>query len=107
MTDAYRARHPDAWEHSWFGRGGNGYRIDHIFVTRQHVAQVRCCGYLQAQGTRPHRSRGHDPHTHARTGSHRCSPVSAHQRYHQQADGASVAPSAVIGNGTVTGAGHF
>jgi exodeoxyribonuclease-3 len=48
MTDAYRARHPDAWEHSWFGRGGNGYRIDHIFVTRQHAAQVRCCGYLQA-----------------------------------------------------------
>lgn len=48
MTDAYRARHPDAWEHSWFGRGGNGYRIDHIFVTRQHVAQVRCCSYVQA-----------------------------------------------------------
>jgi exodeoxyribonuclease-3 len=48
MTDAYRARHPDTWEHSWFGLSGNGYRIDHIFVTRQHVAQVRCCGYLQA-----------------------------------------------------------
>jgi exodeoxyribonuclease III len=48
MTDAYRARHPDAWEHSWFGRGGNGYRIDHIFVTLQHAAQVHCCGYLQA-----------------------------------------------------------
>jgi exonuclease III len=48
MTDAYRARHPDACEHSWFGRSGNGYRIDHIFVTRQNAAQVRSCGYLQA-----------------------------------------------------------
>jgi len=48
MTDAYRARHPDALDHSWFGRSGNGYRIDHIFVTRQHAAQVRSCGYLQA-----------------------------------------------------------
>jgi exodeoxyribonuclease-3 len=48
MTDAYRARHPDAWEHSWFGRSGTGYRIDHIFITRQHVTQVIACGYLQA-----------------------------------------------------------
>jgi exodeoxyribonuclease-3 len=47
MTDAYRARHPGAWEHSWFGRSGNGYRIDHIFVTRQHATQVSACGYLQ------------------------------------------------------------
>jgi exonuclease III len=48
MTDAYRAKHPDALDHSWFGRSGTGYRIDHIFVTRQHAAQVRSCGYLQA-----------------------------------------------------------
>jgi exodeoxyribonuclease III len=43
-----RARHPDGLDHSWFGRSGNGYRIDHIFVTGQHAAQVRGCGYLQA-----------------------------------------------------------
>lgn len=48
MTDAYRARHPGTWEHSWFGHSGNGYRIDHIFITRQHAAQVHACGYLQA-----------------------------------------------------------
>lgn len=48
MTDAYRASHPDTWEHSWFGRSGNGYRIDHIFITRQHAAQVRGCSYHQA-----------------------------------------------------------
>jgi hypothetical protein len=45
---AYRARHPNTWEHSWLGRSGNGYRIDHIFVTRQHAAQIHACGYLQA-----------------------------------------------------------
>jgi len=48
MTDAYRAIHPDVWDHSWFGRSGNGYRIDHIFVTTRHTAQVRACGYLHA-----------------------------------------------------------
>lgn len=48
MTDAYRAIHPRDWDHSWFGRGGNGYRIDHIFVTARHTAQIRDCGYLHA-----------------------------------------------------------
>lgn len=48
MTDAYRARHPGTWEHSWFGRSGTGYRIDHIFVTRQHAAQIHSCAYVQA-----------------------------------------------------------
>jgi len=48
MTDAYRARHPATWEHSWFGRSGNGYRIDHIFITRQHTGQVHGCSYFQA-----------------------------------------------------------
>ena len=48
MADAYRARHPGGLDHSWLGRSGTGYRIDHIFVTRQHTAQIRGCGYLQA-----------------------------------------------------------
>jgi exonuclease III len=47
LTDAYRTRHTDALDHSWFGRSGTGYRIDHIFVTRQHAAQIHSCGYLQ------------------------------------------------------------
>jgi exonuclease III len=46
MTDAYRTAHPDTSDHSWFGRSGNGYRIDHVFVTRQHQAQVIDCAYL-------------------------------------------------------------
>ncbi len=48
MADAYRAMHPDGSDHSWFGRKGNGYRIDHIFVTRHHTAQVRLCGYVHS-----------------------------------------------------------
>lgn len=48
MTDAYRAIHPHAQDHSWFGRSGNGYRIDHIFFTTSHTAQIRACGYLHA-----------------------------------------------------------
>ncbi len=48
LADAYRALHSDAIEHSWSGRGGQGYRFDHAFVTTQHREQVRSCGYLQA-----------------------------------------------------------
>lgn len=46
MADAYRTLQPDASDHSWFGLSGNGYRIDHVFVTRQHAAQVRRCSYV-------------------------------------------------------------
>jgi exodeoxyribonuclease-3 len=48
MTDAFRAVHPHATEHSWFGRSGQGYRFDHVFVTKRHSAQIRRCGYLHA-----------------------------------------------------------
>jgi exodeoxyribonuclease III len=46
MTDAYRACHPDDAGHSWYGRGGNGYRFDHAFITSAHAWLVRDCGYL-------------------------------------------------------------
>jgi exodeoxyribonuclease III len=46
MTDAYRACHPDDAGHSWYGRGGNGYRFDHVFITSVHARLVRDCGYL-------------------------------------------------------------
>jgi exodeoxyribonuclease III len=55
MTDAYRVARHDAADHSWFGRSGNGYRIDHIFVTSRHTAQISGCGYL------------HDPRRHCLT----------------------------------------
>jgi exonuclease III len=46
LVDAFRALHPGQVEHSWFGRGGNGYRFDHIFVTGRHRRQLRSCRYL-------------------------------------------------------------
>jgi exonuclease III len=46
LADAYRACHPGGTDHSWYGRGGNGYRFDHAFITREHAALVRDCGYL-------------------------------------------------------------
>jgi exonuclease III len=48
LTDAYRVLHPHTIEHSWFGRSGQGYRFDHIFITKQHTTQIRSCSYLHA-----------------------------------------------------------
>jgi exonuclease III len=48
MADAFRAVNPHATEHSWFGRSGQGYRFDHVFVTKQHLPHIRSCGYLHA-----------------------------------------------------------
>jgi exodeoxyribonuclease-3 len=46
LVDAFRALHPGRVEHSWFGRGGNGYRFDHIFVSHAHGRQLQSCRYL-------------------------------------------------------------
>jgi exonuclease III len=46
LVDAFRALHPRQVEHSWFGRAGNGYRFDHIFITGRHRRQLRSCRYL-------------------------------------------------------------
>ncbi|ACU37538.1 endonuclease/exonuclease/phosphatase family protein [Actinosynnema mirum] len=51
FTDAFRLRHPEAVEHSWFGRDTgagkrNGYRFDHVFLTTTHAALARDCRYL-------------------------------------------------------------
>ncbi|MFF4408463.1 endonuclease/exonuclease/phosphatase family protein [Streptomyces sp. NPDC001404] len=48
LTDAFRALHPDATEHSWFGRAGNGYRFDHAFLTAEHQQLLTACSYLHA-----------------------------------------------------------
>ena len=45
LVDAYRHLHPDAVEHSWVGRGGDGYRYDHVFVSSDLVSSIRACGY--------------------------------------------------------------
>ena len=57
LVDAYRTLHPDTVEHSWFGRGGNGYRIDHAFITAAHQQSLLACDYRhdpRAQGVSDH-----------------------------------------------------
>ncbi|MGH3796127.1 MAG: endonuclease/exonuclease/phosphatase family protein [Pseudonocardiaceae bacterium] len=50
FDDAFRVKEPDGMDYSWFGRpstGGkrNGYRFDHVFVSRAHRAAVVECRY--------------------------------------------------------------
>ncbi|WP_239379853.1 endonuclease/exonuclease/phosphatase family protein [Frankia sp. CIT1] len=42
LTDAYRTLHPATPGHSWYGRGGNGYRFDHTFLTHDRLDLTRC-----------------------------------------------------------------
>jgi exonuclease III len=42
LTDAYRALHPDTPGYSWYGRGGNGYRFDHTFLTADRLGLTGC-----------------------------------------------------------------
>jgi exodeoxyribonuclease III len=46
FVDAFRCLHPDAIEHSWVGRTGDGYRYDHAFCSAALGAVVAGCGYL-------------------------------------------------------------
>ncbi|MEU7028898.1 endonuclease [Streptomyces sp. NPDC046275] len=47
FTDAFRHLHPDKIAHSWYGRSGNGFRFDHLFVSSAHADQVLACDYHQ------------------------------------------------------------
>ncbi|WP_409239772.1 endonuclease/exonuclease/phosphatase family protein [Streptomyces sp. PA5.6] len=51
FTDAFRHLHPDATEHSWFGRSGSGFRFDHMFITTAHAPGLLTCGYDHAPRT--------------------------------------------------------
>jgi exodeoxyribonuclease-3 len=46
LVDAYRTRQPGGTDHSWYGRGGNGYRFDHAFISSRHATLIQDCGYL-------------------------------------------------------------
>lgn len=46
FTDAFRFFHPCEREYSWFGREGNGYRFDHIFVSESILSLLKNCSYL-------------------------------------------------------------
>lgn len=50
FDDAFRIKEPSAMDYSWFGRMSddgtrNGYRFDHVFVSRAHRAAAVACRY--------------------------------------------------------------
>ncbi len=45
-TDAFRYLCPNVNEYSWVGRTNDGYRYDHIFVSRELVSNIINCQYL-------------------------------------------------------------
>jgi exodeoxyribonuclease-3 len=51
LTDAFRHLHPDAAEHSWVGRTGDGYRYDHAFCSAHLAHAITSCGYLHEPRT--------------------------------------------------------
>lgn len=46
LVDAYRLRHPDTHEYSWFGKKGDGYRFDHFFISRELSRYIVRCSYI-------------------------------------------------------------
>lgn len=46
LVDAFRALNPTELDHSWFGRSGNGYRFDHIFISEAHRGRLHTCRYI-------------------------------------------------------------
>jgi exonuclease III len=46
LTDAHQHLHPDVQEHSWIGRGGNGYRFDYLHTGADLTPQLAACAYL-------------------------------------------------------------
>jgi exodeoxyribonuclease-3 len=46
FVDAFRQLHPDAVEHSWVGRTGDGYRYDHVFCSAALAPSITGCEYL-------------------------------------------------------------
>lgn len=47
-VDAWRALHPTGREYSWYGHGGNGYRIDHAFISRPSLSRLVRTEYIQS-----------------------------------------------------------
>jgi len=46
FVDTFRHLHPDAIEHSWVGRTGDGYRYDHAFCSVALAPAVADCRYV-------------------------------------------------------------
>jgi exonuclease III len=50
-TDAWRVHHPDSAEYSWYSHRGNGWRIDHAFVSPALRPAVIAADYLHEPRT--------------------------------------------------------
>jgi exodeoxyribonuclease-3 len=46
LVDAFRHLHPEAVEHSWVGRTGDGYRYDHALCSSTLGEHLADCGYI-------------------------------------------------------------
>ena len=51
LSDAFRLVNPDQMDHSWFGRFGDGYRFDHIFVSGGLEPFLKTCSYAHEYRT--------------------------------------------------------
>jgi exodeoxyribonuclease-3 len=48
MTDVFRHLHGEKREYSWFSNSGNGFRIDHIFVSSGLKKHIKDCYYTHS-----------------------------------------------------------
>ncbi len=46
--DAYRSKHGEKRDYSWYSHQGNGYRYDHFLVKMTMLPFVKNCDYLHA-----------------------------------------------------------
>lgn len=53
FLDAFRLLHPSENEYSWVGRTNDGYRYDHIFISKELQKQVIKCAYVHETRTIP------------------------------------------------------
>jgi exodeoxyribonuclease III len=49
FVDAWRARHPGEREFTWFSHKGNGFRIDHAFVSPALAGRLRGAAYSHSE----------------------------------------------------------
>ena len=46
LVDAYRIFNPNAQEYSWFGKFNDGYRFDHLFISKYFIEGPIKCYYI-------------------------------------------------------------
>ena len=49
FCDLWRRRYPDGREFSWYSTRGNGFRIDHAFLSDTLAARIGTIGYSHAE----------------------------------------------------------